>query len=116
MGYETGGGTRGWEFLEEVRPEALAETAARRAVRMLSAGRIPGGRMPVVLSSEAGGTMVHEAIGHGLEADLARRGLSVYRDALGKAVGSPLVSIVDDATIPGRRGSFGIDDESYNFV
>jgi len=111
MGYETGGGTRGWEFLEEVRPEALAETAARRAVRMLSAGRIPGGRMPVVLSSEAGGTMVHEAIGHGLEADLARRGLSVYRDALGQAVGSPLVSIVDDATIPGRRGSFGIDDE-----
>jgi len=111
MGYETGGGTGGWEFLEEVRPEALAETAARRAVRMLSAGRIPGGRMPVVLSSEAGGTMVHEAIGHGLEADLARRGLSVYRDALGKEVGSPLVSIVDDATIPGRRGSFGIDDE-----
>ena len=111
MGYETGGGTSGWEFLEEVRPEALAETAAGRAVRALSAGRIPGGRMPVVLSSEAGGTMVHEAIGHGLEADLARRGLSVYRDSRGTPVGSPLVSIVDDATIPGKRGSFGIDDE-----
>lgn len=111
MGYETGGGTAGWEFLEEVRPEALAERAAGRAVRALSAGRIPGGRMPVVISSEAGGTMVHEAVGHGLEADLARRGLSVYRDSRGKRVGSPLVSIVDDATIPGKRGSFGIDDE-----
>lgn len=111
MGYETGGGTAGWEFLEEVLPGRLAEKAAGRALRALSAGRIEGGRMPVVLSSEAGGTMVHEAVGHGLEADLARRGMSVYRDSLGTRVGSPLVSIVDDATIPGKRGSFGIDDE-----
>lgn len=111
MGYETGGGTAGWEFLEEVVPDALARKAAERAVRALSAKRIGGGRMPVVLSSEAGGTMVHEAIGHGLEADLARRGMSVYRDALGKPVASTLVSIVDDATVPGKRGSFGIDDE-----
>ncbi len=111
MGYETGGGTLGWEFLEEILPEALARKAADRALRSLSAGRIGGGRMPVVLSSEAGGTMVHEAIGHGLEADLARRGLSVYKDSLGKPVASPLVSIVDDATVPGKRGSFGIDDE-----
>ncbi len=111
MGYETGGGTCGWEFLEEFLPEALARKAAERAVRGLTARRIGGGRMPVVLSSEAGGTMVHEAIGHGLEADLARRGMSVYRDSLGKPVASPLVSIVDDATVPGRRGSFGIDDE-----
>jgi TldD protein len=111
MGYETGGGTCGWEFLEEFLPETLARKAAERAVRGLTARRIGGGRMPVVLSSEAGGTMVHEAIGHGLEADLARRGMSVYRDSLGKPVASPLVSIVDDATVPGRRGSFGIDDE-----
>jgi len=111
MGYETGGGTCGWEFLEEFLPEALAGKAAGRAIRALSAGRTGGGRMPVVLSSEAGGTMVHEAIGHGLEADLARRGMSVYRDSLGQQVASPLVSIVDDATVPGKRGSFGIDDE-----
>ncbi|NNG47869.1 MAG: TldD/PmbA family protein [Deltaproteobacteria bacterium] len=111
MGYETGGGTSGWEFLEEFLPETLAGKAAGRAVRALSAGRVGGGRMPVVLSSEAGGTMVHEAIGHGLEADLARRGMSVYRDSLGQQVASPLVSIVDDATLPGKRGSFGIDDE-----
>ncbi len=111
MGYESGGGTVGWEFLEEFVPEALARKAASRAVRTLSARKIEGGRMPVVISAEAGGTMVHEAIGHGLEADLARQGMSVYKDASGKEVASPLVSIVDDATAPGKRGSFGIDDE-----
>jgi len=111
MGYESGGGTVGWEFLEEFVPEALARKAASRAVRTLSARKIEGGRMPVVISAEAGGTMVHEAIGHGLEADLARQGMSVYKDATGKEVATPLVSIVDDATAPGKRGSFGIDDE-----
>ena len=111
MGYETGGGTHGWEFLEEFPPEVLARKAAERAVRALAAGRIGGGRMPVVLSSEAGGTMVHEAVGHGLEADLASRGMSVYRDLRGKRVAGDLVSIVDDATVPGKRGSFGVDDE-----
>ncbi len=111
MGYESGGGTLGYEFLEEFVPETLARKAAGRAVRTLSAAKLPGGKMPVVLSAEAGGTMVHEAIGHGLEADLARQGMSVYKDSLGKEVGSPLVSIVDDATVPGKRGSFGIDDE-----
>ena len=110
-GYESGGGTAGWEFLEECLPEALARKASLRAASTLSAPRIPGGRMPVVLSAEAGGTMVHEAIGHGLEADLARQGMSVYKDDLGKEVASPLVSIVDDATVPWKRGSFGIDDE-----
>ncbi len=111
MGYESGGGTCGYEFLEEFDPETLARKAAGRAVRTLSAAKLPGGRMPVVLSAEAGGTMVHEAIGHGLEADLARQGMSVYKDSLGKEVASPIVSIVDDATVPGKRGSFGIDDE-----
>jgi TldD protein len=110
-GYESGGGTCGWEFLEEFLPETLARKAAGRALRTLGAPKLPGGRMPVVLSATAGGTMVHEAIGHGLEADLARQGMSVYRDALGTAVASPLVSVVDDATVPGKRGSYGIDDE-----
>jgi TldD protein len=110
-GFESAGGTEGLEFLEGGVPERLALQAAGRAVRSLRAARLPGGRMPVVLSSEAGGTMVHEAIGHGLEADLARRGMSVYRDRLGERVGTPLVSIADDATLPGKRGSFGMDDE-----
>jgi len=111
MGYESAGGTEGLEFLEGGLPERLARKSAERAVRALHAAKLPGGRMPVVLSSEAGGTMVHEAIGHGLEADLALRGMSVYKDKVGRRIGSPLVSIADDATLPGRRGSFGIDDE-----
>jgi TldD protein len=111
MGYETAGGTGGLEFLDGGVPELLARKAAGRAVRALHAARLPGGRMPVVLSSEAGGTMVHEAVGHGLEADLARRGMSVYRERLGERIGSALVSIADDSTVPGKRGSYGIDDE-----
>jgi len=67
--------------------------------------------MPVVLSAEAGGTMVHEAVGHGLEADLAGEGLSVYTGRLGEQVASPLITVIDDATLPGRRGSFLVDDE-----
>lgn len=111
MGYESAGGTGGLEFLDGGVPETLARKAAGRATRALRAAKLPGGRMPVVLSSEAGGTMVHEAIGHGLEADLALRGMSVYKDRMGERIGSPLVSIADDATLPGKRGSFGMDDE-----
>ena len=111
MGYESAGGTEGLEFLDDGVPSLLAGKAAGRAVRALHAAKLPGGRMPVVLSSEAGGTMVHEAVGHGLEADLARRGMSVYKEKLGERIGSPLVSIADDATVPGKRGSYGIDDE-----
>ncbi|MBE0602025.1 MAG: TldD/PmbA family protein, partial [Deltaproteobacteria bacterium] len=111
MGYESAGGTQGLEFLDGGVPEKLARASAGRAVRTLHAAKLPGGRMPVVLSQEAGGTMVHEAVGHGLEADLALRGMSVYKDRLGRRIASPLVSIADDATLPGRRGSFGIDDE-----
>jgi TldD protein len=111
MGYESAGGTEGLEFLDGGVPSLLARKAAGRAVQALHAAKLPGGRMPVVLSSEAGGTMVHEAVGHGLEADLARRGMSVYKEKLGERIGSPLVSIADDATVPGKRGSYGIDDE-----
>ncbi len=88
--------------------EIAAEKAARRAVMMLTARKAPAGRMPVVLSSDAGGTMIHEAIGHGLEADLAQSGLSVYSGKVGQQIASPLITVVDDATLPGRRGSFRV--------
>ena len=110
-GYDAAGGNIGFELFNEFPVISIAEKAARRAVLMLSARPAPGGRMPVVLSSEAGGTMVHEAIGHGLEADLSQNGLSVYTGKVGRQVGSPLVTVVDDATLPNRRGSFKFDDE-----
>ena len=110
-GYEPAGGLIGFELFENVKPEELALSAAKRATMMLTARRAPGGRMPVVISSNAGGTMIHEAIGHGLEADLAQQGLSVYSDKIGETVASPLITVLDDATIPNKRGSFRFDDE-----
>jgi TldD protein len=110
-GYEPVGGTLGFEIFQERGPEEIALTAAQRAVMMLSAKKAPAGPMPVVLSSKAGGTMVHEAIGHGLEADLAQAGMSVYTGKIGTRVASPLVTVIDDATIPHARGSFAFDDE-----
>lgn len=110
-GYEPVGGLIGFELFDDNPIDAIAVKAAKRAVMMLEARRAPGGRMPVVISSEAGGTMIHEAIGHGLEADIARRGLSVYSGNLGQQVASRVVTVVDDATIPNKRGSFSFDDE-----
>lgn len=110
-GYEPVGGARGFELFDERSPEDIAGAAARRAVKMLSARQAPGGPMPVVLSSEAGGTMVHEAIGHGLEADLAQAGMSVYSGKIGSQVAAPCVTVIDDATIPYARGSYSFDDE-----
>jgi TldD protein len=110
-GYEPVGEFRGFELFDLHDPEEIALRAARRAVTMLSARKAPGGTMPVLLSSEAGGTMVHEAIGHGLEADLVQSGMSVYGGKIGEQVASPLVSVIDDATIPNARGSFDFDDE-----
>ncbi len=111
QGYEPVGGTVGLELFEEDPPEAVARRAAERALLMLSARRAPGGRMPVVLSSSAGGTMIHEAVGHGLEADHAEEGFSVYAGRLGEQVASPLITVIDDPTLPGKRGSYLFDDE-----
>lgn len=110
-GYEPVGGFCGLEILRTHPVEEIARTAARRAVMMLDARKAPGGMMPVVLSSEAGGTMVHEAIGHGLEGDLVQAGVSMYTGRIGTVVASPLVTVVDDSTIPNARGSFSFDDE-----
>ncbi|MBI5098221.1 MAG: TldD/PmbA family protein [Nitrospirae bacterium] len=110
-GYEPVGGLIGFELFEENLFEEIAVTAAQKAVNMLSARKAPGGRMPVVISAEAGGTMIHEAIGHGLEADLAQQGLSVYTNKIGQQIASPLITIIDDSTLPNKRGSFRFDDE-----
>ncbi|OGQ60281.1 MAG: peptidase C69 [Deltaproteobacteria bacterium RIFCSPLOWO2_02_FULL_53_8] len=110
-GYEPVGGTAGLEMLDETTPETAAQTAAGRAIQMLGAARAPGGMMPVVLGSDAGGTMVHEAVGHGLESDLALGNLSVYSGKVGQTVAAPIITVIDDSTIPFKRGSFFFDDE-----
>jgi TldD protein len=109
--YEPIGGFIGFELFERESFEEKALHVAERAVAMLKAQKITGGRMPVVISADAGGTMIHEAIGHGLEADLAQQGLSVFSNKIGQQIASPLVTVVDDSTLQGKRGSFRFDDE-----
>jgi len=113
-GYEPAGGFVGFELFDNDLFEELAVKAAGRAVSMLGARKAPGGRMPVVISSEAGGTMIHEAVGHGLEADLAQQGLSVYTGKIGQQIASSLITIVDDSTLPNKRGSYRFDDEGVS--
>ncbi|GBF35394.1 TldD protein [Desulfocucumis palustris] len=110
-GYEAVGSLSGFELLKNNPPEELARAAARRAVQMLEARPAPAGRMPVVMAGEAGGTMVHEACGHGLEADLVQKGLSVYAGKEGGRVAAESVTVVDDATMRDRYGSYAFDDE-----
>lgn len=90
---------------------AKVEKAAKRALAQLKAKEAPAGTMPVILSSEAGGTMVHEACGHGLEGDSVSKGLSVYKDKKGQLVASEKVTVIDDATLPDYYGSHVYDDE-----
>jgi len=110
-GYEPLGGAVGLEIFDKTPPEEIALKAARRALLMLTARKAPGGTMPVVLSSEAGGTMIHEAVGHGLEADLAEEGFSVYSGRIGEQVASSLITVVDDPTLVYQRGFYQFDDE-----
>ena len=110
-GFEGPGGTVGFELFENYDPEKVTRTAAERALLMLDAKHAPSGKMPVVMSAEAGGTMVHEACGHALEADFIQKGTSIFTNKIGQKVASELVTVVDDATIPGNYGSFRFDDE-----
>ena len=111
MGYEPASAFMGFEFFETVEPAEIARKACSRAITLLDAPFAPSGTMPVVLSSEAGGTMIHEAIGHGLEADITGSGLSVYSDKIGQEVASKLVTVIDDSSLIGKRGSYRFDDE-----
>lgn len=112
-GFASAGGTCGFELFQEKSAEALGRESAQRAVTLLSALPCPTGKMTVVLSSEAGGTMVHEACGHGLEGDLVQKGLSAYAGKIGQQVASEKVTVVDDATLSGKYGSYRYDDEGH---
>src|SRR5512137_460434 len=104
-------GRAGFEYYTPERLERLVRRAVDRTTILFEAGPAPSGDLPVVLAAGSSGILLHEAIGHGMEADFNRKGTSIYADKLGKPVARPFVSIVDDATLPGARGSINVDDE-----
>jgi TldD protein len=110
-GFHGPAGLAGVEFLDAHPPRETTQVAAKRAVTMLDAGPAPAGEMPVVLAPGMGGVLFHEASGHPLEADIVDKEASVYRGRIGESLASPLVTGVDDATIPNAWGSFAFDDE-----
>jgi TldD protein len=98
-------------FLEDDRWRRFAHEAARLATLKLGAVDAPAGTMTVVLGPGWPGILLHEAVGHGLEGDFNRKGVSAFAGRMGTKVASELVTVVDDGTIPNRRGSLNVDDE-----
>ena len=113
-GMDGGGGRVTLDFFRSVRtPDDFAREAARQAVVQLEAADAPAGEMTVVLGPGWPGVLLHEAVGHGLEADFNRKQVSAFSGLIGRPVASPLCTVVDDGTIPGRRGSLNVDDEGH---
>lgn len=111
-GYSGGGGRYDYQyFIENELGFKFADEALRQALINLDAVEAPAGTMTVVLGAGWPGVLLHEAVGHGLEGDFNRKGISIYSDAMGKKVASELCTIVDDGTLPNRRGSLNVDDE-----
>jgi TldD protein len=109
----TGGGGRGSyaEFFGTDAPERYAREAVRQALVLLDSVPAPAGSMAVVLGPGWPGVLLHEAVGHGLEGDFNRKGTSAYSGRIGEKVASSLCTVVDDGTLPNRRGSLTLDDE-----
>jgi TldD protein len=110
-GFYGGGGRVGLDFFEGFSPEAAAREAARQAVETLGAVDAPAGPQTVVLAPGWSGILLHEAIGHGLEMDFIRKKTSLFTGKLGERVASEKVTVIDDGTLTGSRGSINVDDE-----
>ena len=110
-GSSGGGGRYGIDYFDRVPPEEHGREAARVALVNLDSRPAPAGTMPVVLAPGESGILLHEAVGHGLEADFNRKRTSNYTDRIGTSVASPLVTVMDDPLVPGSRGSINVDDE-----
>ena len=100
-------------FLREKTPEHFAREAARQAIVQLDAVEAPAGETTVVLGPGWPGILLHEAVGHGLEADFNRKDVSAFSGRIGQQVASPLCTVIDDGTIASRRGSLNVDDEGH---
>ena len=105
------GGRIGMSFVTEERVKKWAEAAAREAVLLLDAKQAPAGMMPIILGPGDSGILLHEAIGHPLEADFNRKGTSAYSGRVGELVADPQCTIIDDGTVPHDRGAINVDDE-----
>ena len=110
-GRESAGGTVGFELFDLYDVEEMARRAAQRALTKLTARPAPSGEMPVVVGPGGGGVLFHEACGHGLEADLIAKSASVFAGRIGERVAAPMVTLIDDGTMAGEWGHYGIDDE-----
>jgi TldD protein len=110
-GHETVGGSAGFELLDEATARVVATMAAEKALTMLDSRPAPVGAMPVVMANGFGGTLFHEACGHGLEADAIAKGASIYAGKMGEVVAAPIVSAYDDGSLPHGWGSQAFDDE-----
>jgi TldD protein len=102
---------KGVEFLSDDVVEVIAREAVEGAVRMFKAVKPKGGELPVVMAAGGSGILLHEAIGHAFEADFNRKNISIFSDMLGKEICDKHISIVDDGTIAGNRGTINFDDE-----
>ncbi|NLW40825.1 MAG: TldD/PmbA family protein [Tissierellia bacterium] len=111
VGFYGPGASMGFEFFAKVDVKEVGKEASRIAKTMILADYCPSGVMPVVIHNEFGGVLFHEACGHGLEATFVAKGTSVFAGKLGKQVASPLVTAIDDGTIPNEWGSLNVDDE-----
>lgn len=110
-GHGGGGGRSGLQYFTDEILSGYVEHAVHEAMVNLDARPAPAGEMTVVLGSGWPGILLHEAVGHGLEGDFNRKGSSVFTDRIGQRVASKGVTVIDDGTIEGRRGSLNIDDE-----
>lgn len=109
--HEAPGALGGYELLENYSPEKLATIGGERVLRMLDAGYIAGGQMPVVMGNGFGGVIFHEACGHPLETESIRRNASPFCGKIGEAIGQPCLTAIDDGTLDGVWGSLKYDDE-----
>jgi TldD protein len=110
-GFFAPGASKGYEFFENLDIDYYAKEASRIAVTMVKAKYSPSGRMPVIIDNGFGGVIFHEACGHGLEATSVAKGLSVFAGKIGQQIASPIVTAIDDGSIPNEWGSYSIDDE-----
>lgn len=111
QGFYGPGASMGFEFFDKIDVKEVGKEASRIAKTMAYADNCPSGTMPVIMDNEFGGVLFHEACGHALEASFVSKGTSAFANKLGQLVASPLVTAIDDGTMPNEWGSTNIDDE-----